>query len=511
MKQLYHIAIFLIAGMAVACTDDEITGGSAAVEVIGNPVTAISLSNISAGVLSLPDIDATATVQVTATPDNAENAGNYVFISSDAKVFTVDQAGVVTATGYGEATLRVVSQNDAAVSTSCRVIVVGTPIESITITPAYENYTVTRTNAAGPIVILAPQITVNPSNASVKTLKYTSSDLSVALVSGDGDIFALWEGETVIRAEAIDGSGKFVECHLTVNITPVASITFNNITFNNVANAITTGSTSGTLHANDVSNAVNATEGQSFTIPKVTGTTAHNMRYQPTNASLNTFTYTSSDENVMTVATNASNALVVTPKTGVAGSATVSIDAADGHGAHAELNVILHKALDRSAWSIAGASPGGVYDYSANDHWGGPVENIIRDGVSAGLVKNDTYNNSPQGIAETYFVIDMAQPTSFDYVYIALHDWVTPNNYIKINRFTLAGSNDNVSYTPLSSEGSAGTFTVPTNIYNVGYLLTRPYSYRYLRVVVWNTQTSAAYKNIPYWLVKDFKLGIGPQ
>ena len=520
MKNIYYLLIFFLAGLATffvaACSEDEVTRSSAIVEVIGNPVTGITITNATGGVITLSDINAAVTAQVSGTPSNAEDAGNYVFTSSDNKVFSVTREGVITATGYGEATLSVVAQHNTAVSATCKVLVVGTRVTAIEFNPS--TFTITRTNAAGPVTTLAQYVTITPSDASVKTLKYTSSNPEVAIISDDGDVWALWEGTTIIKVEALDGSGVFTTCTYTVNITPVTSITFNNITLNNVSNVITTGSTSGTLHINDVSNALGTSENLTVTIPRGSGTTANNMRYQPSTASSSTFSYNiPSNENAYTVEANTSNALVITPNKGVAGSATISIDATDGYGAHAELTVVMHKTIDRTNWSIVSASPSGVYDYSENDHWGGPIENIIKDGISAGLVKNDTYNNNPQGIPETYFTIDMGATTTFDYVYIALHDWVTPNNYIKINRFTLSGSNDNATYTLLTSEGSGGTgsgngtFVVPTNIYNIGYVLTQPHTYRYLKVVVWNTNTGASYKNVPYWLMKDFKLCVGPQ
>ena len=54
-------------------------------------------------------------------------------------------------------------------------------------------------------------VTINPSNATNKTVKWTSSNTSYAIVSASGKVKALpaGKGKTVkITAAATDGSGK---------------------------------------------------------------------------------------------------------------------------------------------------------------------------------------------------------------------------------------------------------------------------------------------------------------
>ncbi len=55
-----------------------------------------------------------------------------------------------------------------------------------------------------------------PSNASIKTLKFTSSDTSVAKVDSKGKVTAVAPGTAVIRAAATDGSGIVKECTVYV-------------------------------------------------------------------------------------------------------------------------------------------------------------------------------------------------------------------------------------------------------------------------------------------------------
>jgi uncharacterized protein YjdB len=58
--------------------------------------------------------------------------------------------------------------------------------------------------------------TVNPDNADNKTLKWTSSEESVATVDKSGKVKAKSKGTAVIKAEAQDGSGTFASCKVVV-------------------------------------------------------------------------------------------------------------------------------------------------------------------------------------------------------------------------------------------------------------------------------------------------------
>ena len=58
--------------------------------------------------------------------------------------------------------------------------------------------------------------TVNPDNADNKTLKWTSSEESVATVDKSGKVKAKSKGTAVIKAEAQDGSGTYASCRVVV-------------------------------------------------------------------------------------------------------------------------------------------------------------------------------------------------------------------------------------------------------------------------------------------------------
>lgn len=57
---------------------------------------------------------------------------------------------------------------------------------------------------------------VNPANASDKSVAWSSSNASVAKVDGNGKVMAVKAGTAIITAAAKDGSGKKAECKVTV-------------------------------------------------------------------------------------------------------------------------------------------------------------------------------------------------------------------------------------------------------------------------------------------------------
>lgn len=57
---------------------------------------------------------------------------------------------------------------------------------------------------------------VSPSNATNKEVKWSSGDSKVATVSNNGRVTAVKVGTTIIKCAAVDGSGKYGECRITV-------------------------------------------------------------------------------------------------------------------------------------------------------------------------------------------------------------------------------------------------------------------------------------------------------
>lgn len=72
--------------------------------------------------------------------------------------------------------------------------------------------------------------TVLPTYASTKDVSWSSQAPEIATVSPAGLVTAVGIGSTVIKVEAVDGSGKFDECTVTVSGIPVTGITLSQYT-----------------------------------------------------------------------------------------------------------------------------------------------------------------------------------------------------------------------------------------------------------------------------------------
>ncbi|MDR1417098.1 MAG: Ig-like domain-containing protein [Prevotellaceae bacterium] len=517
MKKICYLSIFFLVGLAAcfvaACSDDEITGSSATVEVIGNPVTEITIANATDGAITLTNVGATVTAQVAATPSNADDAGYYVYTSSDDKIFTVTQEGVITATGYGEATLSVAAQNNTAVSAACKVLVVGTRITAIEFDSAAYSFIRTSTSA---LTTLAQHITITPAEASVKTLKYTSSNPEVAIVSDDGDVFALWDGATTITAEALDGSGVSAACTFTVSIAQVTSIKFN-------APGATTPYFQ--FHLNDRDNR-NYNHGGPSSEAQISAnespltkgaTTSSNVQYAPSDALVNTLEYESLTPSVLTVEVNASNQLILTPV--AAGTATVRASATDGYGASVEQEFYVHHMLDQSSWKIVEASAHGTKVGSGTEdtevaYWDieealhGGVGTLLKPGASAAGLDDVAGTELPLPTDSAYFVIDMQTPTNFDYFSAQWNRSMETGS--RVRYFTLYGSNDNVTFTSLEvvDKGSNWQYRRALN---------QVYTYRYVKVKVinaasynYNPNATSGNTAIKYWHICNLNFGVLP-
>jgi hypothetical protein len=513
MKKIsIYLLLMLVAGLTfTACGDDE---AGYTPEVIDNPVSGVAITNATADGIVLPDAGATTTVSVALTPANGGDVERYYFdyTSSDPNIFTVDKNGLITAIGAGSATLNIIAQNNVFVKTSCKVTVVGTRITAI-------DLPVARTIAHPNYLDLRAAATITPSDASVQTLSYASSNPLVATVDEIGIVWAVWEGATTITATATDGSGMSATCEITVTITPVSTITFRACTLNLISNVIANNATSGTLHVNTRRNLLTTGNTTTEYNPDITllksGTNSGSNRiiYAPTAASRNTLSYTSSASTVVDVESDANNYLVIKPQN-APGIATVLIEATDGHGASATLTVVNHAVYNRTGWTIVDASPSGM---NAQDE-GGPAENVISDeDASAGFVKSNTYTTDPLGadVTESYFVVDLGVPTKFDYMLTeVIWSNLAPTNTTQTaqrpRQVSLFGSNTLAS--PITSTTwtsiQASIAVNHGSYYIVPIALAQSSTYRYVKVVIWSSSaTSNTYKSYPYWLLKNFWLG----
>ncbi|MBQ7691163.1 MAG: leucine-rich repeat protein [Muribaculaceae bacterium] len=130
-----------------------------------------------------------------------------LWVSSNPSVATVNQNGMVTAVGGGSATIIVSTTDGSFLSAYC----------TVTVIPGVSNITLNKPNTSiyiGGCETLTA--TVLPENAFNKTLRWSSSDTTVASVDQNGVITGNRVGSSLITATATDGSGVTGSCQVTV-------------------------------------------------------------------------------------------------------------------------------------------------------------------------------------------------------------------------------------------------------------------------------------------------------
>ena len=173
------------------------------------PVESISLNQTT---LSLK-IGEKETLQAMVSPENATNK-NISWSSDKTDVATVDGNGNVSANSVGTATITAKAGEQSA---TCTVTVSKIPVSSITINGAEP------TLVEGDTLILTATIT--PSDASYKTVTWTSDNEVVATVDSNGKVTAESVGTATITATAGD---KSATCTITVK--PIIAVTKVSIT-----------------------------------------------------------------------------------------------------------------------------------------------------------------------------------------------------------------------------------------------------------------------------------------
>lgn len=184
-------------------------------------VLAVSLAgcgvNVTGVALDLPDSlekgsTITATPEYTfdgATPESAAlskklDTLDMSYSSSDPTIVMVDENGNIAAISAGTAEVAL-SSKDGKITASKTIEVVVTPT-GITTTDAL-------TLTAGEAATLETAVT--PDDATHVSINYTSSDDSIATVSGTGEVTAVSAGDATITA-AVDGTTLSADCKVTV-------------------------------------------------------------------------------------------------------------------------------------------------------------------------------------------------------------------------------------------------------------------------------------------------------
>jgi uncharacterized protein YjdB len=164
------------------------------------PVTGISLDKTSLGLIKGKSQTLTAAI----TPEDATDKG-VAWASSNPSAASVDSTGKVTAVGGGTATITATSQ-DGEFTAKCTVKVI-VPVAGIRFSQSSVSV------KKGGSIRLSPIFT--PSDATNQSVKWTSSNSSVASVSSSGIVYGNSEGSCTITVTAADG-GFTATCQFTV-------------------------------------------------------------------------------------------------------------------------------------------------------------------------------------------------------------------------------------------------------------------------------------------------------
>lgn len=245
------------------------------------------------------------TKQLTCTvnpPNASEKTVVWSVTEGDDVVSVNADTGEVTALGPGSATVTVTSRSDAAKTDSCTVTVreavtaVRLDRDSLRLTLTEDGKTATLTAA------------VEPEEATDRTVRWTAVPDGIVSVE-NGTVTALNAGTATVRAESVSNPGVYDECEVTV-ISPVTQITLNHSVYP---------AASGTFEV-----------GLDFVL---------SATVTPGDATDKRLKWSVSPENIVSL--DAATGTVTALK---AGTATVTVSAADGFGASASCVVTVSPA-----------------------------------------------------------------------------------------------------------------------------------------------------------------------
>jgi len=126
-------------------------------------------------------------------PENATNK-EIIWSTSDRDIVTVSSDGVVKAVSMGRATITATSKESSSIKATCSVTVTGIEVSQVRINNKPSTLAVGSTHKL--------TVTINPTNASDKTLEWSSSDTSIATVSSSGVVTAKKVGTVTITVSS---------------------------------------------------------------------------------------------------------------------------------------------------------------------------------------------------------------------------------------------------------------------------------------------------------------------
>ncbi len=153
------------------------------------------------------DLGESKALQYKFSPATSQPAATVSFTSSNTNVAEVDFEGNVHAVGIGSATIT--AKTNFETTATCQVTV--NPIRATSIALSHEELTL----YAGEKATLTA--TVEPGNATDKSVSWASSDEKVVKVSQKGEVTAIGTGRAQVTATTKDGSNLTAGCNVTVS------------------------------------------------------------------------------------------------------------------------------------------------------------------------------------------------------------------------------------------------------------------------------------------------------
>ena len=238
--------------------DDEKTRATTILHIF-IPVKSVSLSTKTLSLIVGASKEAgTGHLETTILPDDA-HIRSVTWSSSNEKVATVDDMGVVYAQGPGQCQIRATSNEPTKQKkfANCTITV----SQAVTEVTLPDEVTI----AINKVATIMP--TILPKTAKNKKLEWASEDESIAIVTAQGGIKGISNGSTLIYARTTDGSNLEAKCKVTV-VVPVLAL-------------------------KSVIPSIN--------VPVHKQSEPISLLVSPENASIQTVTWTSSDESIATV------------------------------------------------------------------------------------------------------------------------------------------------------------------------------------------------------------------
>ncbi len=169
------------------------------------------------------ELGGSAEIIPTYTPGNT-TVRALTYVSADTTIATVNEYGVVTATGVGTTTITVTAQNGTTDEISVKVM---SKVESLTYA---DNFYVTYLGDTDE----GWKPSVYPSYATDYTIVYSSSDKNVAYVDDEGKLVRAGVGVATLRAEVL-GTNLYAEVQISISESPFETSKVVDMDYNNAS------------------------------------------------------------------------------------------------------------------------------------------------------------------------------------------------------------------------------------------------------------------------------------